>query len=271
MIQLRSKTGLSQYGFADLIGFSRGYLAAMEQGRKWPSRSVVMALMEHVGADPEWLLFGRSGAEKAQGASMGYGARHFDADRRLGKLIRTLPNSPPNTDAGEIQSSARFRLSASVKKLVNEALGAMVDDWATHGPYVDLVALPFAQEVRAAAGSGEPVFDESTDFRILIAGSALDEWADRDSTVVVRVVGDSMEPGLRDGDFVAADCSRIDPVDGKRFVVRTEGGLVVKRMRLKGNRWWLMSDNKERGSRGVVESDRIVGRVAWTGPPRTDY
>lgn len=58
MIEIRQRAGLSQYAFARRIGISRGYLAAMEQGKP-PSFNTVMKLLEsgQVG-DANWLLTG---------------------------------------------------------------------------------------------------------------------------------------------------------------------------------------------------------------------
>ena len=78
----------------------------------------------------------------------------------------------------------------------------------------------------------------------------------------------SMEPGLRDGDLVALDHSKPDPIDGRVFVVRTDDGLVIKRLRGRPGAWTLTSDNRRYRPRPVRTADRIIGRVAWSGPPR---
>ncbi|MCY4431153.1 MAG: helix-turn-helix transcriptional regulator [Rhodospirillales bacterium] len=95
MILLRSGTGLSQYGFADAIGYSRGYLAAVEQGRKLPSRRMVTRLMEVFRVDPNWLLAGDPGdpdAKAALGALPMMMAR-VSRDGRLIGLIQSLESN----------------------------------------------------------------------------------------------------------------------------------------------------------------------------------
>ena len=75
------------------------------------------------------------------------------------------------------------------------------------------------------------------------------------------------ECALRDGNLIAVDSGRTDPLDGKLFAVRTGAGLVVKRLRRQpGGRWLLTSDNPAHASRPVAEDDRILGQVAWCGP-----
>ena len=104
--------------------------------------------------------------------------------------------------------------------------------------------------------------------RILVSDAALAPWADPDTTVCIRVEGDSMEPALRDGDLVAVDHAQADPTDGGIFVVRTDDGLVAKRLRRASGRWEMASDNPAYDARAFCQGDRIIGRVAWVGPSR---
>ena len=126
--------------------------------------------------------------------------------------------------------------------------------------------IPFAPAVRLAAGSGEIVFDESPEMSIAVATDALAAWARLERLTCVRAAGDSMEPTIRDGDLVAIDAGRTEPLDGRLFAVRTDTGLVVKRLRQSGSRWLLASDNPAHAPRAVAEDDRILGEVAWSGP-----
>lgn len=135
------------------------------------------------------------------------------------------------------------------------------------GP-ADYVVVPWVRDVRAAAGDPIPAFDEATGFGVAFHRSVLPGWTRPDRLICIRAAGDSMEPGLRDGDLVALDHSKTEPIDGRVFVVRTEDGLVVKRLRGRPGAWTLTSDNRRYRPRPVRPADRIVGRVAWSGPPR---
>ena len=126
--------------------------------------------------------------------------------------------------------------------------------------------IPFAPDVRLAAGSGEIVFEESSEVSIAVAAEALASWAQPERLTCVRAAGDSMEPTIRDGDLVAVDAGRTDPLDGHLFAVRTDAGLVVKRLRRTGARWLLASDNAAYAPRPVGEDDRILGQIAWCEP-----
>ena len=130
----------------------------------------------------------------------------------------------------------------------------------------DVAVIPFAPDVRLAAGTGEVVFEESREVSIAVAADALASWAGPERLTCVRAVGDSMEPTIRDGDLVAVDSGRTDPLDGHLFAVRTDAGLVVKRLRQTGGRWLLISDNPTHAPRPAGKDDRIVGQIAWCGP-----
>lgn len=133
-------------------------------------------------------------------------------------------------------------------------------------PESGVVMIPFAPEVRLAAGTGEVVFEESPEVSIAVATGALAVWARPDRLTCVRAAGDSMEPSIHDGDLVAVDAGRRDPLDGQLFAVRTAAGLVIKRLRQRRGRWLLASDNRAHRARTVTREDRILGQVAWWGP-----
>lgn len=134
-------------------------------------------------------------------------------------------------------------------------------------PASDAALIPFAPDVRLAAGTGETVFEESAEVSIAVATDALAPWARPERLICVRAAGGSMEPTVRDGDLVAVDAGRTDPLDGQVFAVRTDTGLVVKRLRQTRGRWLLTSDNPAHAPRPVAPDDRILGQVAWCGPP----
>ena len=134
----------------------------------------------------------------------------------------------------------------------------------------DYVVAPWAQDVRAAAGAALPVFDEAAaEFGVALHRSILPDWVRHDRLICISAAGDSMHPTLRDGDLVTLDHSRTDPLDGAIFVLRSDAGVAIKRLRGRpGGPWRLTSDNPRYPPRPVTAAHRIIGRVAWSGPPR---
>ena len=130
----------------------------------------------------------------------------------------------------------------------------------------DYVIAPQARGVRAAAGSGEVVFEEATEFRFAFPQSTLPSWVRTGSLICIQAAGDSMESTLNDGDLILLDYSHTRPMNDQIFVLRTSDGLVVKRLRGGGLHWELASDNPAHQPRHVDQNDRVIGRVVWSGP-----
>lgn len=87
----------------------------------------------------------------------------------------------------------------------------------------------------------------------------------REKLIALPVKGQSMEPGLYDGDTVVINTADTRPVDGEVYAVNYEGEAVIKRLVREIGFWWLVSDNPDqrRYSRKRCEGDAclIIGRV----------
>lgn len=87
----------------------------------------------------------------------------------------------------------------------------------------------------------------------------------REKLIALPIKGQSMEPGLYDGDTVVINTADTRPVDGEVYAVNYEGEAVVKRLVREIGFWWLVSDNPDqrRYSKKRCEGDAciIIGRV----------
>ncbi len=134
------------------------------------------------------------------------------------------------------------------------------------------ISLPFAGDVRAAAGAGEEVFEE-TEMNLSIPSEALPPGLKPERAIALRAEGTSMHPTIRSGDILVIDHGDREAREGTAFVIRTGTGLVVKRLRQKGHggtgEWIMTSDNPEGyPPRPVGPGDHILGRVIWFGPEK---
>lgn len=111
-----------------------------------------------------------------------------------------------------------------------------------------------------AAGAQEKVFDAFRFSRRWLSEQGLDGAR----LSAIRVVGDSMEPLLREGDEVLVDC-REQPFRDGVHVVRLDELLLVKRVASKGGgRFSLLSQNLAYPPIDVSAEDfDIIGRVVW--------
>ncbi|HEY8606606.1 MAG TPA: S24 family peptidase [Noviherbaspirillum sp.] len=87
----------------------------------------------------------------------------------------------------------------------------------------------------------------------------------REQLIALPVKGQSMEPGLYDGDTVVVNTADRKPRDGEVFAVNYEGEAVIKRMVREIGFWWLVSDNPDqrRYPRKQCTGDmcQILGKV----------
>ncbi len=156
-----------------------------------------------------------------------------------------------------------------------------------------LVAAPFYRDVRASAGGGEPVFEEETDSVVAVHPSVLPASTDEAALACIRVRGRSMVPTIDEDDIVLLDTSRTEPIHDELFVLQTEDGLIVKRMRreypsmermfgspARSSRpgivafttaptpeWRLVSDDDAYPARRITTQDRVIGRVVLVVRP----
>ena len=129
------------------------------------------------------------------------------------------------------------------------------------------VMIPLASGVRVGADSPEPVFEPSPEVTLGLAPDALPDWVRADRLVAIRATDDAMAGTIGDGDLVAVDCGHTTPLDNHLFAVASEGGVVVRRLRLQDG-WILTADNAAHPDRPLSGGDHLLGRVAWHGPRR---
>ena len=139
------------------------------------------------------------------------------------------------------------------------------------GPVVDLVHVPVL-DVAASAGHGALAEMESKTAQFGFDGDWLKKLTQSKaaSLSIIRVLGDSMEPTLFDGDEVMVDLG-----DGQSrlrdgiYVLRMDDMLNVKRIAIepKGRQISVISDNPSYPTWQSMErrSINIVGRVLWFG------
>ena len=88
-------------------------------------------------------------------------------------------------------------------------------------------------------------------------------------SVMLDVMGESMEPLIRNRDTILVDQSAQELIDGKIFLVGFGDELLVKRVQRTPRGWLLRSENKDYADIIVegpdLETFRIYGRVRWFG------
>lgn len=116
--------------------------------------------------------------------------------------------------------------------------------------------------VAASAGAGSSVDDE-VELAAALIPAALARRLRLERPSIIRARGDSMEPGLRDGDLLVIDTARRSPdARGGVFIVRIDDALMVKRVRRGEGGLVARSDSPLAPPlpAGRVE---VIGQVVW--------
>ena len=85
--------------------------------------------------------------------------------------------------------------------------------------------------------------------------------------VLMQVVGNSMEPELREGDMVLLDQSKTDVYAGGIYAVGVEDTVMVKRIEKRPGQLVLHSENTDYSPIMLAGDElanvRIIGKVLW--------
>lgn len=193
-----------------------------------------------------------------------------DRGTSLAALSRMLSRNPTYLQQYITKGSPR-KLEEQDRRVLAKFLGVDEADLGgpkensytprSHGDWIEVPRLDVdASAGPGAAGAEEKVFDAFRFSRRWLAEQGLEG----SSLSAIRVVGDSMEPLLREGDEVLVDC-REQPFRDGVHVVRLDELLLVKRVASKGGgRFSLLSQNLAYPPIDVsAEEFNIIGRVVW--------
>ena len=118
----------------------------------------------------------------------------------------------------------------------------------------------YFKDINASAGGGAINFDENYEI-IYLDKKIIDKNLD-----AINVIGDSMEPTIKDGSIIFIDRNDTNIINGGIFVISTPAGVFVKRVRLKSNgEIELISDNKAYLPETISGNEiKIIGKVVKT-------
>lgn len=135
----------------------------------------------------------------------------------------------------------------------------------------DQYVLVERRRVKTSAGEGALVFEEEQGPPLAFAT----RWIKREqlqhrNLVIVEATGDSMEPGIQDGDSLLVDLGQTDVVDGRVYVIRYRDELRVKRLFTRyDGALILRSDNHSKYPDEPIPPEHldgqveVIGRVVW--------
>lgn len=245
--QARLEKGLTQEHVAEKAGLTFNSISRYETGSAHPSQLALNMLSVLYDKPVRWLLGETSDAEAQQQP----------------RPAVTLPEPPTAAQAGEDQKLeglvTEIRTYLQRRDQVQAATQAHESDDATWDP------VPL-REVTPAAGAGAEVFGEEVVGYVPFLRTWLQERSlDPAYSDIVSISGHSMHPTLPDGCHVLVDRKSRTPREGRIYVMRTEEGLVAKRLGLdEDGHWEARSDNADWPPVPLRFGAEIIGEVRWS-------
>ena len=259
--QARIEAGLTQETVGERAGLTRTSVSRYESGIAPPSELALNMLATIYNKPVEW-FFGKE--EKPQTVPV-----HLNAEAPESATQPTPESSDVIVSLGErLQDfSARFdRLESYVRaQALVQAIG---ESRANYDPsnYEPSDRSPVRLlEFASAAGVGAEVYDETPVGLLWFRNDwLLSHSIDPEQSNIISVRGESMEPTLPDGCSILVDRKRREPHEGRIYVMRTEDGLVVKRLGWdEKGRWELLSDSPDWRTTPMSPGTEIIGEVRW--------
>ena len=257
--QARVEAGLTQRQAGQAIGVDPNTIYSYEADRVNPSGPALRSLGHAYDKPYEW-FFGEE--EKPQRLPP---PPNDEAPESAAQSEPGTPDAIVSLDEVSRDLGARFdRLESYVRTAVGETRAEYDAGGESH--VVDPVDV---NEVAAAAGGGAVIFDETVVGRLWFRRDWLARHAiDPKQCNVISVRGESMEPTLPDGCSILVDRSqgRRRRRVGRILVMRTEDGLVVKRVgRDEEGNWLIESEHPAWPPVPWSDTTEIVGEVRWLG------
>ena len=253
----RRQANLTQEQVAERAGVNRNTISGYETGRVRPSMLALNMLATIYGKSVE-SFYGEE--DEPQGDS-----------GRVNAPESAAQSEPDTPDAIVSLDEVRQDLGMRIDRLESYVRSAVAGTRAEYDAGGDMPAVRPVEvvEVAAAAGGGAEVYDDTVVGRLWFR----DDWLDRqsidpDQCNVISVRGESMEPTLPDGCSILVDRSqgRRRRRVGRIFVMRTEDGLVVKRVgRDEERNWQIESEHPAWPPVPWSDTTEIIGEVRWLG------
>ena len=188
--------------------------------------------------------------------------RQLDSNKEYGA---NYDKEPPlkideeRLDYATHQAMAELRSAAEVIRKATETIEHTVTEPTSTTRQVEVV------ELAAAAGCSTTDLDETVIGHVAFSRSWLDRRGlDPTRCIVIRVRGESMEPTLPDGCSILVNCARHQRRTGHIYVLRTDDGVVVKRLdKGEDGTWRLQSDHPSWSTVPWTESCKTIGEVRW--------
>ncbi len=257
--EARLEKGFTLEQAAERVGVRLNTVWCYEKNKFRPSEPVLRLCTQIYDKPYEW-FFGEEEEPQAH-------AEHLDAEAPDSPATAGSPSGILSLDQVRQEFSARFdRLESYIRAQGPvQAIGESRPGYAPSNYDTSDRSPVRLLEVASAAGVGAEVYDETPIGLLWFRNDwLLSHSIDPEQSNIISVRGESMEPTLPDGCSILVDRKRREPHQGRIYVMRTEDGLVVKRLGLdEEGRWEIRSDCPDWRVTPMSPGTEIIGEVRW--------
>ncbi len=189
---------------------------------------------------------------------------------KFAKSIGTYQTKIADIESGKVKSlSADLALEISKLYKINlEWLILAKGEMYNNNTVENLIKIPILGEVECTISPNCYLDNKKPESHISIPEALLKQMdANIKTSHILKVKGDSMEPGILDGDKVLADSSKTQVLNNKIYIIRIEDILTIKRLqKLPKGVIKVTSDNKEYDSYTLKPDEdnyEVCAQVLW--------
>lgn len=252
--RLCEATGIAtQMDLARALGVNRSAITQAKVRDAVPQKWI-LALARHYSLSADWLEFGKGPLRHGP----------FQSDQM--QPGQSLPSQ--SLPSQSLPDRMRPAQGLPGKKTVPGVVaGGLLRPIAAPGDvHEELVYVPRAS-ARLCAGGGSFEVDAAIVGTHPMPFRWLSRLGSPSHMVFMDVVGDSMEPGIMDGDTVLIDRANTRYADGGVLAVGVDDAIYLKRMEKTNNGVLLHSDNEAYTPMNIygdeIDSLRVIGKVVW--------
>lgn len=263
--RVRQETPVTtQYGLAEALGLNRSAITQAKRLDRIPQKWFLQ-LSRKFGLSPDWLEFGL-GAPRLE-SSRDMSAVHIPAVQNTAQGMASLPGSVV-WDRSAVLAGAN-RLSGNRQGGRSRGADTLVGSFTPGGTVPVASGMHMVPKVQARLSAGGGSFE--VEAQVLDSRAFEHSWlramGNPAEMVLMDVVGNSMAPGICDGDTVMVDQGQKEFTFGSIYAVGHGDTVLVKRILRSKDGIALVSDNTDYApillQGDELDSFRSIGKVVW--------
>lgn len=226
---------LSQKDFGTIFSATPNTIRGYETDTTSPNADFISAICEHYSLSSDWLLFGN------------------------GPMTKEVSVPPKSTTkpSHESEQHAAITVDANGQPKIPE--------WKNPDPEI-FDYIPMAK-ANLSAGGEAFVLTEEIEGYYAFRNTWLNSVASsKRNLVLMRVIGDSMEPTIKSGDTVLIDTGRKEIKEGQIYALRVDNTVIIKRLAYRlGGKVMIISDNRQEFEtyEASPEDVHVLGQVIF--------